>query len=152
MARNIVVKQKMKIETCSIINFKKISDPRGNLTVIESNKDVPFEVKRIYYIYDVPGGESRGAHSHKTLEQIIIAISGSFDVKVDDGTQKKIFHLNRAYYGLYIPRMIWRYLDNFASGSVCLVLASDYYSESDYIRNYEEFVKIAGDANGSNER
>ena len=140
------------VADCKIINLRKISDPRGNLTVIESNIDIPFETKRVYYIYDVPGGEFRGAHAHKTLEQIMIAISGSFNVNIDNGTQKSTFHLNRAYYGLYIPRMIWRDMDNFSSGSVCLVLASDYYNESDYIRDYDEFIKIAGDANESKKR
>jgi len=141
----------MRIEECKLMSLKKISDPRGNLTVIESNKDIPFEIKRVFYIYDVPGGESRGAHAHKTLEQIMIAISGSFNVNLDDGKQKKTFYLNRAYYGLYIPRMIWGDIDNFSSGSVCLVLASDYYNESDYVRNYDEFVEMVGDANGSKE-
>jgi len=141
----------MKIESCRIIDFKKISDPRGNLTVIEPKKDIPFEIKRIYYIYEVPRGKSRGGHAHKTLEQIMIAISGSFNVNLDDGKQRKTFYLNRAYYGLYIPRMIWGDIDNFSSGSVCLVLASDYYNESDYVRNYDEFVEMVGDANGSKE-
>ncbi|MEM0135473.1 MAG: FdtA/QdtA family cupin domain-containing protein [Thermoplasmatales archaeon] len=132
---------------CKIINLKKISDPRGNLTVIESLNDVPFEIKRIYYIYDVPGGESRGAHAHKMLEQLIIAVSGSFDVKVDDGRERKTFSLNRAYYGLLIPKLIWREMDNFSSGSVCLVLASDFYKESDYIRDYNEFLGVLKEAN-----
>ena len=129
-------------DSCQILNLKKIFDPRGNLTVIESLKDIPFEIKRIYYIYDVPGGESRGAHGHKTLEQIIIAISGSFDVNVDTGKERKTFMLNRAYYGLYLPKMIWRDINNFSSGSVCLVLASDFYKENDYIRDYGEFLKL----------
>ena len=130
------------IDSCQIFNLKKISDPRGNLTVIESQKDIPFEIKRIYYIYDVPGGESRGAHGHKTLEQIIIAISGSFDVNVDTGKERKTFMLNRAYFGLYLPKMVWRDINNFSSGSVCLVLASDFYKENDYIRDYGEFLKL----------
>ena len=130
------------IDSCQIFNLKKISDPRGNLTVIESLKDIPFEIKRIYYIYDVPGGESRGAHGHKTLEQIIIAISGSFDVNVDTGKERKTFMLNRAYFGLYLPKMVWRDINNFSSGSVCLVLASDFYKENDYIRDYGEFLKL----------
>ena len=130
------------IDSCKIFNLKKISDPRGNLTVIESQKDIPFEIKRIYYIYDVPGGESRGAHGHKTLEQIIIAISGSFDVNIDTGKERKTFMLNRAYYGLYLPKMVWRDINNFSSGSVCLVLASDFYKENDYIRNYGEFLRL----------
>jgi len=142
----------MKINDCRIINFKKISDPRGNLTVIESKKDIPIEIKRVYYIYEVPGGKSRGGHAHKNLEQIMISISGSFNVVVDDGQQRKRYYLDHPYYGLYIPRMIWREMDNFSPGAVCLVLASDYYSESDYIRDYGEFIKTVGDTNESKER
>ena len=134
----------MELRYSKILDLKKISDPRGNLTAIESKKDIPFDIKRVYYIYDVPGGESRGAHAHRTLEQIMIALSGSFDVKVDDGKERKTFSLNRAYYGLYLPRMVWRDIDNFSSGSVCLVLASDFYKESDYIRNYEGFLMELG--------
>lgn len=126
---------------CKIIDLPKISDARGNLTFIEGYKHIPFEIKRVYYIYDVPGGESRGGHAHRRLQQFIVAASGSFDVIVDDGLKRKRFNLNRAYYGLYIPPMIWRELNNFSSGAVCLVLASEFYDESDYIRNYEEFKK-----------
>lgn len=133
----------MSLSKCKIMNLPKISDARGNLTFIESNKHIPFEIKRVYYLYDVPGGESRGGHAHKNLEQFIIAASGSFDVILDDGFERKRFYLNRSYYGLYVPHMIWRELNNFSSGSVCLVLASDFYCESDYIRDYEEFKNIS---------
>lgn len=124
---------------CKIIELPKIQDPRGNLSVIENNIQIPFEMKRVYYLYDVPGGESRADHAHKQMHQFLVAMSGSFDVTVDDGKDKKKYQLNRAYYGLYIPPMIWRGIDNFSSGAVCLSLASTLYSEADYIRDYEEF-------------
>lgn len=126
----------LEFTNCKIIDLPKIEDPRGNLTFIESNNHIPFEIKRVYYLYDVPGGETRGGHAHKKLHQFIIAANGSFDVILDNGDKKKRFHLNRSYYGLYIKNMIWRELDNFSSGSVCLVLASDFYDEDDYIRDY----------------
>ncbi len=138
------------LERYRIIELPKIKDPRGNLTFIENNHQIPFEIKRIYYLYDVPGGASRGGHAHKTLEQFIIALSGSFDVILDDGFQRKKFTLNRSYYGLYIPSMIWREIENFSSGSVCLVLASDYFKENDYIRNYDEFQKLIREQETSN--
>lgn len=131
----------MSIEECRIINLPRINDPRGNLTFIEKDKHIPFEIKRVYYLYDVPGGALRAGHSHKTLHQFLIAISGSFDVTVDNGHHKRKFHLNRSYYGLYIPPMNWREIDNFSSGSVCLALASDFYDEADYYRQYSEFKK-----------
>lgn len=134
----------MSIKHCKIIQLPKISDPRGNLSFIESNQHIPFDIRRVYYLYDVPGGSDRGSHAHKNLQQFIVAISGSFDVVLDDGKEKKRFHLNRSYYGLYVSSMIWRELDNFSSGAVCLVLASDYFAESDYIRNYEEFFNLKG--------
>jgi len=132
----------MALKDVKIISLPKIEDHRGNLTFIEAKKHIPFEIKRVYYLYDVPGGATRGGHAHKNLEQLIIAISGSFDIILDDGYQRKRIHLNRSYYGLYLPKMIWRELENFSTGAVCLVLASDYYDESDYIRDYEEFLKL----------
>jgi hypothetical protein len=132
----------MTIERCKIINLPKITDPRGNLTFIEGTKHVPFAIQRVYYLYDVPGGGERGGHAHKELHQLIIAMSGSFDVILDDGHEKKRIHLNRSYYGLYVCPMIWRELDNFSSGSVCMVLASNMYDESDYFREYDSFIDI----------
>jgi len=131
----------MSINKCKIIEFPIIHDSRGNLTFIENSRHIPFDIKRIYYLYDVPGGAERAGHAHKNLQQIIIAMAGSFDILLDDGYEKKKFHLNRSYYGLYIPPMIWRTIDNFSSGSVCLVLASDFYDENDYYRNYDDFIK-----------
>jgi len=133
----------MNLSKCKIIDLPKVADVRGNLTFIEENRHIPFAIKRVYYLYDVPGGESRGGHAHKRLQQFIIAASGSFDVILDDGFKKKRFHLNRSYYGLYVPNMIWRELDNFSSGSVCLVLASDLYKAEDYIYDYAVFKKMA---------
>jgi dTDP-4-dehydrorhamnose 3,5-epimerase-like enzyme len=129
------------VEGCRIIELPKISDPRGNLTFIESHRHVPFEFKRAYYLYDVPGGQTRGGHAHRKLEQFVIAVSGSFDVVARDGTATRRFFLNRSYYGLYIPRMVWREMENFSSGSCCLVLASDFYDESDYYRDYDAYVR-----------
>ncbi len=131
-----------KIELCRIIELPKISDPRGNLTFIEANRHIPFDIRRTYYLYDVPGGAERGGHAHKELHQLIVAMSGSFDVILDDGWEKKRYHLNRSYYGLYVCPMMWRELDNFSSGSVCMVLASNYFDNDDYYRDYEHFVKI----------
>lgn len=129
----------MSIEDCKIIELPRITDPRGNLSFIESGKHIPFDIKRVYYLYDVPGGSDRGSHAHKELHQFIVAISGSFDVVLDDGQQIHRFHLNRSYYGLYVCPMMWRDLDNFSSGAVCMVLASEHYDETDYIRDYEQF-------------
>jgi hypothetical protein len=132
----------MSLESCRIIELPKIADPRGNLTFIEGSRHVPFDFRRVYYLYDVPGGAERGGHAHKGLHQLIVAMSGSFDVVLDDGHAKRRFHLNRSYYGLYVCPMIWRELDNFSSGSVCMVLASNLYDEEDYYRNYEDFMKV----------
>ena len=134
----------MSLEDCRIVELPKISDARGNLTFIEGGRHVPFDIRRVYYLYDVPGGAERGGHAHKDLHQLIVAMSGSFDVLLDDGRQKKRFHLNRSYYGLYICPMIWRELDNFSSGSVSMVLASNFYDESDYYRDYGQFLEAAG--------
>jgi len=127
------------IDQCKIIKLPKITDPRGNLTFIESQNQIPFHIQRVYYLYDVPGGAERGGHAHKELHQLIVAISGSFDVILDDGCEKKKIHLNRPYEALYVCPMIWRELNNFSSGSVCLVLASNHYTEDDYYRDYNEF-------------
>jgi hypothetical protein len=131
----------MSLAECRIIDLPKINEPRGNLTFIEGGRHVPFEIKRVYYLYDVPGGAERGGHAHRNLHQLIIALSGSFDVILDDGTQRKRFHLNRSYYGMYVCPMIWRELDNFSSASVCMVLASNLFDEADYYRDYEVFVQ-----------
>lgn len=129
---------------CEIIKLPKITDYRGNITFIEGQRHVPFPIKRVYYLYDVPGGEARGGHAHRHLEQFIISASGSFDVITDDGCEQTRFHLNRSYYGLYIPPMTWRELENFSSGSVCLVLASEYFDQDDYIRDFDEFKEEVG--------
>ena len=122
------------------IKLTRITDQRGNLTFIESGAHIPFGIKRVYYLYDVPGGESRGAHAHRNLEQIVIAASGSFDVTLDNGHRRQTFNLNRPYIGLYVPCLTWRELLNFSSGAVCLVLASEHYDENDYIRDYKGFL------------
>lgn len=134
--------KKSSVYDCTIVEFDKHhSDRLGNLTVVSNGETIPFDVKRCYYLYDVPGGESRGAHAHKALSQLIIAVSGCFTVTLDDGNVKRTFTLNRPYQGLYVVPGIWRNLDDFSSGSVCLVIASEKYSEDDYIREYDNFIK-----------
>lgn len=133
--------KKNTVFDCRVIDLDKHhSNRKGNLSVLENNKDIPFNVKRVYYLYDVPGGESRGGHAHKALFQLIVAVSGSFSVTLDDGKDKKTFTLNRPYQGLFVVPGIWREIDGFSSGSVCLVLASEKYCESDYIRDYDDFL------------
>ncbi len=126
-------------QIAGIIDLPKITDHRGNLTFIEGNRHVPFTIRRTYYLYDVPAGASRGGHAHKTTEEFIIAASGSFTVVLDDGQKRRKYFLNRPHYGLYVPTLVWRELENFSSGSICLVVASEEYDESDYYREYEEF-------------
>ena len=129
---------------CRLVDLPKISDPRGNLTFVEGGQHIPFDIQRVYYLYDVPGGAERGGHAHKGLQQLIVAMSGSFDVVLDDGRQKRRIHLNRSYAGLYVCPMIWRELDNFSSGSVCMVLASNRYDEDDYYRDYGQYLAAQG--------
>lgn len=133
----------MPLDDCRLLQLPKVEDRRGNLTFIEANRHVPFAIERVYYLYDVPGGAERGGHAHKGLHQFLVAMSGSFDVKIDDGQRKATFHLNRSYSGLYLCPMIWREIDNFSSGAVCMVLASTFYDESDYLRDYDQFVKLS---------
>ena len=137
---------KYSVFDCSIVELDKHhSDRKGNLTIVENGKTLPFDVKRVYYIYDVPGGESRGAHAHKQLEQFIVAASGSFTVTLDDGKCKRSFFLNRPYMGLYVKPGMWRDLGDFSSGAVCMVLASEEYDKEDYIRDYHEFLDFRHD-------
>lgn len=131
----------MSLPDHRLIEFPRVVEPRGNLTFIEGGRHIPFDIKRVYYLYDVPGGATRAGHAHKRLHQVLIAMSGSFDVTLDDGTEETRIPLNRSYYGLYVPPMLWRTIDNFSSGSVCVALASDYYEEADYYRDYQEFVR-----------
>jgi hypothetical protein len=131
------------IDKCDLYNLPEVADPRGNLTFIESGRHIPFDIRRVYYLYDIPGGSERGGHAHKVLHEFIIALSGSFDIRLDDGHSKKTVSMNRSYYGLYVCPMIWREIDNFSSGAVCLVLASEYFDESDYYRDYNEFFNAA---------
>jgi hypothetical protein len=130
----------MGITNCQVIELPKIHDPRGNLTFVEGGRQIPFEIRRVYYLYDVPGGSERGGHAHLALHQFVIAMSGSFDIVLDDGFDKRRVQLNRSYMGLYVPPMTWRELDNFSSGSVCMVLASEVYDEADYLRDYSDYM------------
>ncbi|MEO8298686.1 MAG: FdtA/QdtA family cupin domain-containing protein [Burkholderiales bacterium] len=132
----------MGIADCRVIQLPKIADPRGNLTFVEGSVHIPFDISRVYYLYDVPGGSERGGHAHKALHQLIIAMSGSFDIVLNDGAEQQRFHLNRSYFGLYVCPMIWRELDNFSSGAVCMVLASNRYDEDDYYRDYAAFQRV----------
>ena len=132
------------MEQPKIIQLSKIVDPRGNLSIIEELKDIPFKIERTYWIYDVPGGESRGGHAYKENQEFIVALSGSFDVVLDDGKEKKTFSLNRSYNGLYVPKGLWRVMENFSTNSLALVLSSTKYDSSDYIRDYQQFLRFAG--------
>jgi hypothetical protein len=131
------------LNKCEIYQLPKIEDHRGNLTFVEAGRHVPFKFQRVYYLYDVPGGSDRGEHAHKALHQFFIAMSGSFDITLDDGYERQTYQLNRSYYGLYVCPMVWRSIGNFSSGSVCMVLASEFYDESDYYRDYSEFLRVA---------
>ncbi len=133
------------INTCKLIKLPKIENSKGNLTPISNGVEIPFDVKRVYYLYDVPGGETRGGHAHKKLEQFIVAAAGSFDIILNNGKERKTVKLNTADYGLYIPRMVWRELANFSTGAICLVLASYEYDEEEYIRNFDEFLEMVKD-------
>ena len=133
----------MSVDDCQVLELPVIRAPQGNLTFVEASRHIPFDIARVYYLYDVPGGEQRGGHAHRDLQQLLIAMSGSFDVVLDDGFNRRTVQLNRSYHGLYVPPMIWRELVNFSSGSVCMVLASEYYDEADYYRDHDEFVLAA---------
>jgi len=130
------------MSSCKIIELPKICDPRGNLTFIEGLSHIPFAIQRIYYIYDVPGGSTRAAHAHRNLQQFFVSMSGSFDLHLDDGHKKTTYHMNRPYWGVYVCPMIWRDIDNFSTGSTCMVIASEKYEEDDYIRDYNEFQNL----------
>lgn len=133
----------MAIPECGIIDLPQIHDQRGNLTFVEGGRHVPFDINRVYYLYDVPSGSHRGGHAHRELYQLIVAMSGSFDILLDDGREQKKFHLSRPQFGLLVTPMVWREMDNFSGGSVCMVLASAFYDEDDYYRNYDEFCAAA---------
>ena len=131
-----------KISDCKIINLPQIQRPQGNITPVDDIAHFPFGIERVYYLYDIPGGSTRGGHAHKKLKQLIVSVMGAFDVVVDDGFQRKTIRLDRAYLGLYIPNQIWRELENFSSGGICLVIASEQYDKNDYIYDYNSFLKI----------
>lgn len=135
----------MNIFDAKLLNLPKVEDPRGNLSIIEEEKNIPFKIERTYWIYDVPGGQIRGGHAFKEQQEFIVALSGSFDVVVDDGKQKKTFSLNRSYYGLYVPAGLWRQMENFSTNSLAIVLSSTIFSEDDYIREYDDFLKLNDD-------
>lgn len=135
----------MSIEDVKIVELPKFADPRGNLSFVEQLNHIPFEIKRTYWIYDVPGGENRGGHAFRQNEEFIVALSGAFDVIVDDGVSKKVFTLNRSYYGLYVPAGLWREMDNFSTNSLALEFGSIHYEENDYIRDYDEYLKMKED-------
>lgn len=134
----------MKMDAVRIIQLPKVLDKRGNLSIIEELKNIPFTIERTYWIYDVPGGESRGGHAYRENEEFIVALSGSFDVILDDGNERKTFSLNRSYYGLYVPKGLWREINNFSTNSLALILSSTVYEEKDYIRDYNDFLKMKG--------
>ena len=138
----------MNFERIRIIQLPKISDPRGNLTFIEGNSHAPFPIARVFYLYDVPGGSERAGHALRTCEQFLIAMSGSFDVKLTDGNDRRTYQLNRSYYGLYIPPLVWREIDNFSSGAVCMALASERYDEAGYVRDFQEYRRLAAEGRG----
>jgi oxalate decarboxylase/phosphoglucose isomerase-like protein (cupin superfamily) len=132
----------MKINNSNILRLPKVEDCRGNLSFIEEDTNLPFKIRRIYWIYDVPGGEHRGGHAFRETEELIVALSGSFDVVLHDGNEEYRFSLNRSYYGIYVPKLCWRKLENFSTNSLALILSSTIYSENDYIRNFEDFKKL----------
>ena len=137
---------------CNIIQLHRVQAGSGSLTAVNNHTEIPFDMKRVYYLYDIPGGESRGGHAHRELEQFIVAASGSFDIIVDDGIVKRTFHLSRPYFGLYIPSGLWREIDNFSSGSICLALANTLYSEDDYIRDYSTYLNIKSEQRTHNNK
>ncbi|MDQ3935581.1 MAG: FdtA/QdtA family cupin domain-containing protein [Actinomycetota bacterium] len=130
------------VEDCRLIEFPKVHDPRGNLTFVEGGRHVPFAIRRAYWIYGVPGGEKRGGHAYRELHEVVIALSGSFEVHLDDGSRRNTYLLNRGYVGLYVPNMIWRELESFSTNAVCLILASEPYAESDYVRDLGDFLAM----------